>query len=119
MKTTSWKRRSSRGSFENRPVSRGLLFALVEAASDDGAWLHIVEERAKHAVAELISEGDRVQMSDRRFRRELASWVHPNRARSREGIPGFGFGDLMSFAGPFVIRTFDTGGAAAGTRVKA
>ena len=68
-------------------------------------------EDIRHAVAAWVSEGDRVQMADRQFKRELASWVHPNRARSRDGIPGyaFGFGDLMSLAGPFAIRTFNTG----------
>src|SRR5215217_6799502 len=61
--------------------------------------------------AELIAEGDCIQLADKRFRRELASWVHPNRTKSRDGIPGyaFGVGDLMSMAGPFSIRTFDTG----------
>jgi hypothetical protein len=47
----------------------------------------------------------------KRFRRELALWMHPNRTKSRDGMPlyAFGFSDLMSLAGPFVIRTFDTG----------
>ena len=45
------------------------------------------------------------------FRRELASRVHPNRTKSRDGMPGyaFSFGELMSLAGPFVIRTLNTG----------
>jgi nitroreductase len=106
------KRRSNRGPFENRPVPGRLLSALQAAAWEEGAWLHFVErEDAKHTVAELIAEGDRIQLADRRFRRELASWVHPNRTKSRDGVPGyaFGFGDLMSLAGPFVIRTFDSG----------
>src|SRR5215208_4504425 len=59
--------------------------------------------------AELIAAGDCIQLADKRFRRELASWVHPNRTKSRDGIPGYAFGDVMSLAGPFVIRTFDTG----------
>ncbi len=106
------KRRSNRGPFEDRPVPGRLLVALQAAAWEEGAWLHLVEEEvAKHAVTELIAEGDRIQLADKRFRRELASWVHPNRTKSRDGVPGyaFGFGDLMSLAGPFVIRTFDTG----------
>ena len=106
------KRRSNRGPFEARPVPGRLLSDLQAAASEEGVWLHLVQdEDSRHAVAELIAEGDRTQMADRRFRRELASWVHPNRTRSRDGVPGyaFGFGDLMSLAGPFVIRTFDTG----------
>jgi len=106
------KRRSNRGPFEDKQVPGRLLSALQAAAWEEGAWLHLVEaENAKHAIAELIAEGDRTQLADKRFRRELASWVHPNRTRSRDGMPGyaFGFGDLMSLAGPFVIRTFDTG----------
>jgi hypothetical protein len=37
--------------------------------------------------------------------------VHPNRTKSRDGVPGYGYGfsDLMSLAGPFAIRTFDMG----------
>ena len=62
-------------------------------------------------TAGLIGEGDRIQMADKRFRRELASWVHPNRSRSHDGMRGygFGFGTLMSHAGPLVIRSFDLG----------
>src|SRR3712207_7684548 len=49
-----------------------LLAALQAAALEEGAWLHLVEdEDAKHAVAELIAEGDRIQLADKRFRREL------------------------------------------------
>jgi hypothetical protein len=106
------KRRSNRVPFEDKQVPGRLLSALQATAWEEGAWLHLIEdEDAKHAVAELIAEGDRIQLSDKRFRRELASWVHPNRTRSRVGMPGyaFGFGDLMSLAGPFAIRTFDTG----------
>jgi nitroreductase len=106
------KRRSNRGPFEDKQVPGKLLSALQAAAWEEGAWLHLVLDKdAKHAIAELIAEGDHIQLADRRFRRELASWVHPNRTRSRDGMPGFafGFGDLMSLAGPFVIRTFDTG----------
>ena len=44
-------------------------------------WLYIakgVDE--KNSLADLIVEGDRIQLSDKRFRRELASWIHPNRS---------------------------------------
>jgi len=46
-----------------------------------------------------------------RLRRELASWIHSNRSRSKDGMPGYAFGynDIISYMGPFVIRTFDTG----------
>jgi nitroreductase len=106
------ERHSNRGPFGDRQVPGRLLSALQAAVWEEGAWLHLVQdEAAKHALAELIAKGDRIQLADKRFRRELASWVHPNRTKSRDGIPGyaFGFGDVMSLAGPFVIRTFDTG----------
>ncbi len=66
---------------------------------------------AANAIAERIAKGDRIQLSNKCFRRELASWVHPNRTKSRDGVSGyaFSFGELMTPAGPFVIRTLDTG----------
>jgi len=106
------ERRTNQSPFEDRQVPGRLLSTLQAAAWEEGAWLHLVEdEDTKHAVAELIAEGDRIQLADKHFRRELASWVHPNRSKSRDGVPGyaFGVGDLMSMAGPFSIRTFDTG----------
>jgi nitroreductase len=75
-------------------------------------WLQFaMEEQIKNAIAGLIAEGDRIQLSDKRFRRELASWIHPNRSHSRDGIPGYalGFNDIMSLVAPYAIRTFDTG----------
>jgi hypothetical protein len=62
---------------------------------------------AANVIAERIAKGDRIQLADGCFRRELASWVHPNRTKSRDGVSGyiFSFGELMSLAGLFVIRT--------------
>jgi hypothetical protein len=106
------ERRSNRQVFEERRVPGRLLSALRAAAREESAWLHIAEEAGtKHRIADLISEGDRIQHADRRFRRELVAWMHSNRSRSRDGVPGyaFGFGEVMSAAGPLVVRTFDMG----------
>ncbi|MDQ3913153.1 MAG: hypothetical protein M3305_15560 [Actinomycetota bacterium] len=106
------KRHSNRQAFEDRRVPERLLAALQEAAREEGAWLYVAQEAdAKHAIAELIGEGDRVQWADKRFRRELASWMHPNRSCCRDGMPGyaFGFDDVMAAVGPLVMRTFDLG----------
>jgi hypothetical protein len=74
-------------------------------------WLHIAKEGEKNSLADLIAQGDRIQLSDKRFRRELASWIHSNRGHSKDGMPGyaFGFSNIMSHMGPFVLRTFDIG----------
>jgi nitroreductase len=110
------KRRTNRSPFQDREIPKEVLEALEAAAIAEGAWLRTITDKAtKDAVAGLVVEGDRLQWSDRRFRRELASWVHPNRTKSRDGIPGyaFGFGEFMSLAGPLVMRTFDMGGGRA------
>jgi len=59
----------------------------------------------------LIAEADRIQMSDGHFRRELAAWIHPSRTASHDGTPGYAIGNpgLISYLGPLVVRTFDTG----------
>ena len=58
-----------------------------------------------------MAEADRRQWANKRFRLELASWVHPYRCSARDGIPGYaqGVDDLLSYAGPLDVRTFDLG----------
>lgn len=106
------ERRTTRVAFEDRRVPDALLSALANAAEAEGAWLWVVKETdQRSALAELVARADREQWADPRVRRELAAWVHANRAASRDGMPGYamGMGDLMSVAGPIVMRTFDLG----------
>ena len=106
------QRHTNRLPFEDRKVPELLLSELQAAAEVEGGWLHIVRDgNARNEVADLIAQGDRLQASDKRFRRELAAWLHPNRSQSRDGIPGyaFGMGDWVSYVGPLMIRTFDWG----------
>lgn len=110
------ERRSNRRRFEPRDLPEALLDRLVADARAEGVWLHPVRGEDRAPLAELIAEGDRIQMADRGFRRELASWIHPNRSRGGDGMRGygFGFGELMSHAGPVAIRSFDLGRGQAG-----
>lgn len=107
------KRRSNRSSFENRRLPDDLLASLKDSANTNGAWLDVIDDEGKkNTSADLISQGDRIQLSDKRFRRELAAWIHPNRSKSRDGMPGYAHGmtyDIASHLGPFLIRTFDMG----------
>ncbi len=106
------KRRTNRQLFRDDPLPEELKQELVKAAEREGAWLHFVEERdQRNAIADLVAEGDRQQWADRRFRLELAAWLHPNNGEARDGIPNSAqnAGDLFSVAGPIVIRTFDLG----------
>ena len=106
------KRRSNRSAFESKKLPDDILVSLKDIARLHSAWLDIVEEdMKKKTIAELISQGDKIQLSDKKFRRELAAWIHPNRSNSRDGMPGYAHGvsDIASYVGPFLIRTFDMG----------
>jgi len=95
------RRHTYRFAFESRPIPQQVAAELQEAASEEGAWLRILEgERARSTVASLIMQGDRIQMADRKIRRELAAWTRPNSSRVTDGIPGsaLGFGDLKASA---------------------
>ena len=105
-------RRTNRAAFETRPVAPDLLEQLVADVADEGAGLAVVTDgdRARR-IGELVAEGDRRQMADRHFRRELAAWLRPNTGDTHDGMRGhgFGFSDLLSHLGPLVMRTFDLG----------
>ena len=65
------KRRSNRSPFESRKLPDDLLVSLKDIAKVHGAWLDIHEEdMKKKSIADLISQGDKIQLSDKRFRRE-------------------------------------------------
>jgi len=106
------KRHTNRQPYEPRPIPESLRDALRASAEAEGAWLRMVEgEEARAHVADLIAEGDRLQITDIRFRREVAAWIHPLRTQSHNGIPehAIKFGDLLSTTGPFMSRTAELG----------
>jgi hypothetical protein len=106
------QRHTNRQPFQERYLPAGLPAVLESAAQSDGAWLHVFHTpEARGAVASLVAEADRIQMADKRFRRELAAWLRPNWSDRRDGMPGFalGLGDVMAAAGPLIVRTFDVG----------
>lgn len=106
------KRRTNRQLFRDDPLPDDLKHELVKAAERESAWLQFVDDHdQRNAIADLIAEGDRQQWANKRFRLELAAWLHPNSGDARDGIPNSAqnSGDLLSVAGPIVIRTFDLG----------
>lgn len=100
------RRRTYRRKFHARAVERTTVERLVAAATAEGAWLRPIEDEPdREALAQLVAEGDAVQWSDSRWRRELAAWMHPRRQGDGLTIPGLA-APLMHF----VVRTFDMGG---------
>ena len=106
------KRRTNRQAFEPRKVDPVILMRLEEASMTEGAWVALLTKRGdRHAMAECIARGDRLQFADKRFRREVASWVHSGRSQSHDGMPAYaqGMKEIMTMAGSLAIRTFDLG----------
>lgn len=114
------QRRTNRAAFQQQAPPPAEIAALNDAAEAEGAWFHqVTGDQMKTEIADLIAAGDRQQWADPAFRRELASWMHPSRTRSRDGMPGFALeeGALESLVAPLLVRTFDLGsGRAASDR---
>ena len=106
------QRRTNRHPFNERIPPQEVMDQIADTAKEEKAWMQfIVRDDKRRKTAELIAQGDRIQASDKHFRRELSSWVHANRSQHSDGMPGyaFGIGDFASNLGPFILRTFDWG----------
>lgn len=105
------RRRTNRMAYTDCDVPDAIVQQLVADADDSGAWLHPIRGDDRRQIADLIARGDAIQMADGSFRRELASWMHPNCSQTNDGMRGygFGFGDLISHVAPRIVRTFDLG----------
>jgi hypothetical protein len=73
--------------FTSKPVEDTAISKLKQAAEKEGAWLHVCNDYERVALGSLIIEGDHMQMSDKKFRRELAGWLDPRRFISKDGMP--------------------------------
>ncbi len=104
-------RHTNRQPFARRDVDEALVTDLQREAHAEGAWLYWARGLHKELVARLIAEGDRVQLADKSFRRELAAWLHPSHAERGDGMcsprdrP-----ELVQHAVPLILRRFDVGG---------
>lgn len=106
------KRRTVRYAFENRTVPERLANELIEIARTHGVECAMVAgARPRQMLGKLVAEADEVQLASRAFRRELALWMHHNRSKAHDGMPGYAMGmnELMSLFAPLVVRTFDVG----------
>jgi hypothetical protein len=111
------QRVTTRESFLDQTVPRDAQAQLVQAAAAEGVDAVCIESAlARQRLAELIAEADHIQFQDPRFRRELASWIHPR--RHDDGMPAYagGASALLDFAAPLAalaLRTFNLGGGLA------
>jgi Nitroreductase family len=116
------KRTTNRGPFGDENVPAVTVERLKSAAASEGVDAAFVQELAqRERLAALIATADRRQFDDPRFRRELASWIHPS--RSNDGMPAAsqGLRALTDAATPIfamAIRTFDLGTGVAAAHEK-
>jgi nitroreductase len=111
------RRATNRGPFIAEDVPDAVAERLRLAAEAEGvdvAFARTLGARAR--IAALVAEADQRQFDDPRFRRELASWIHPS--RSDDGMPASsqGFSALSNVRtriAAMTIRTFDVGNGVA------
>lgn len=104
------RRHTNRSPYEKRHVEYEVLTRLALQAGREGAWLQLVQDKqTRLAITRLIVAGDREQWANRRFRHELAEWVHPRDAENMDGLPtsAQAKGSFHDMTSPFIVRTFD------------
>jgi nitroreductase len=104
------KRHTNRKSFETRAIEEEKLQRLKTLADKEGIRLDIIiSDEGKMEMAEILARSQKMQLGNKAFRKELASWVRPNNSEEKDGLPGYSFGysDFESFFGSFIFGTFD------------
>lgn len=111
------KRCTNRFPFDNCELPTSLISELECATDAECTGLQVsasvIPHTMRREVIELIDEGDRIQMADPLFRRELASWLNSQKS-SRDGMPPHASGmdrrlDAIAPVISFIVRSFDMG----------
>ncbi len=103
-------RQSNRSIYEARDVAPEEIQRLQASAGQEGTWLELVQDaQTRKTISDLIVAGDRRQWADKRFRHELAAWVHPREGGNVDGLPAsvHAKGSFREMTSPFLVRTFD------------
>ena len=102
------RRHMNLGAFNEKQVPDDILKALRAAAAEHGAWLHICPEPEKRDIVKMIIEADHMQATNKNFRRELASWVDPQRRLSGDGWPDLGmrYATTMASRRATIVRRY-------------
>lgn len=104
-------RHGTRLVYEDKPVQDGHVGLMREAVEANGCWFHVCADHERAPILNLVSEADAIQCGNRSFRRELAGWVHPLRAQSRDGMPHYNMklNEVMGDLTPSIVRRFEVG----------
>jgi hypothetical protein len=112
------KRHTNRKRYEERAIEDETLQKLKDCVDRDGFKLDIITNKeGKNEMADILARAHKIQLGNKAFRKELASWVRPNISDAKDGLPGYSFGysDFESFFGSFIFGTFDMSSSRAAT----
>lgn len=104
------KRHTNRKRYDDRAIEDEKLKELKSCVNRNGFGLDIItDDEGKNEMADILSRAHKIQLGNKAFRKELASWVRPNTSDAKDGLPGYAFGysDFQSFFGSFIFGTFD------------
>jgi hypothetical protein len=104
------KRHTNRMKYEDRAIEDEILLRLKDCVNKDGFKLDIITgKEGRTEMADILARAHKIQLGNKAFRKELASWVRPNTSDAMDGLPGYSFGysDFESFFGSFIFGTFD------------
>lgn len=111
---------TTRESFVAEVIAPRIVDTLRAAAEAEGVDLYCVSDKTrKTKLADLVAQADAMQLADPRFRRELASWVHPRRSREGMGALADSAPVLLDLTIPItasIARTFNAGKGVAAER---
>jgi hypothetical protein len=89
---------------------------MKDCIDEQGFRLDIMTDDAGiNAMSDILARAHKIQLGNKAFRKELASWVRSNSSEEKDGLPGYSFGysDFESYFGSFIFGTFDMSGSRA------
>jgi nitroreductase len=105
------RRRTNRQPFRDEALDADALSALCDVADEYRESVQFLLARDRARIAQLVAEGDRLQMENRAVRAELADWVRSDRTQATDGLSAdaLGFPQIFSSAAAQVIRRVNLG----------
>lgn len=83
------RRQCTRAAYDGRQVSADHLFLLERAASGKGVTPVLITDKNRlDTVAELVAQGNTVQLRDPYWRKELIAWIRFNEREARRTLDG-------------------------------
>lgn len=104
-------RRTNRMGYSAEPVGAAQIEQIVASIVVPGVHATVAGDSQREVVRELVMQGDRVQMADSAFRRELSSWMRAAHSHRDDGMPAdlLGQHGVAAEVAPLAVRTFDLG----------